>query len=299
MRLEKQVGLDVGTLQVVLVNWDRHQVCQGLVQDVFVVAYGESSKLLRLRKDVDDLIHGCFLEEASVELRDSDVRQVVEGAEVSKMGRLNRIIATIELDAACISKLQKVSVDESPEVGIDRVSIVTLELVKGRVLCESAEEVCPGEVVQTVLPLRESSRGDFCIQMICQLASQAALNREWLIKELLVEVLLLLRDHDACDTVVIEARSTCTTNHLEKIGEGEVNVALSLRIEELGSFDDDESGWEVDTPGQRRGRHQDLDLLLDKEVFNDLAVALLETGMMHTHTELDRMLQVIVLDVLR
>ena len=106
MRLEKQVGLDVGTLQVVLVNWDRHQVCQGLVQDVFVVANGESSKLLRLRKDVDDLIHGCFLEEASVELRDSDVRQVVEGAEVSKMGRLNRIIATIELDAACISKLQ-------------------------------------------------------------------------------------------------------------------------------------------------------------------------------------------------
>lgn len=51
--LQKQIALGVGTLQHMLVNFQRHNMAQCLVQDVFVVSHGQSFELLDFRENVD------------------------------------------------------------------------------------------------------------------------------------------------------------------------------------------------------------------------------------------------------
>lgn len=132
--------------------------------------------------------------------------------------------------------------------------------------------------------------------MIHDLILETRFHREWLVKELLIEILFLLRDEHTRETSLIKLRSTCSSNHLEKIGQGEVNVPADLRIEEFGALDHDQASWEVNSPGKGARRDEDLDLLLDEEVLHNLAVLLLETCMMHSHAEVQSVSQVLILN---
>lgn len=60
MCLQEQIRLDMRALQIVLVDWDGHQVRQSLVQNVFVMTDGKSSELLSLGEDVNYLINAGF-----------------------------------------------------------------------------------------------------------------------------------------------------------------------------------------------------------------------------------------------
>jgi hypothetical protein len=86
--------------------------------------------------------------------------------------------------------------------------------------------------------------------MVHQLILEGRLNWEGLIQELLVEVLLLFVDEDTGDTLLIKLGATCTTNHLEKVSQGEVNIAADFGVEEFCAFNDDQSRWEVHSPGK-------------------------------------------------
>lgn len=58
-------------------------------------------------------------------------------------------------------------------------------------------------------------------------------NGEGLVDELLVEVLLILLDHDHSDTFSVELRAASAAHHLKHIGHGEVDIAVSLCVEVL------------------------------------------------------------------
>ena len=130
--------------------------------------------------------------------------------------------------------------------------------------------------------------------MVHQLILEGRLNWEGLIQELLVEVLLLFVDEDTGDTLLIKLGATCTTNHLEKISQGEVYIAAHFGVEEFCALDDDQSRWEVHSPGKCRGGNKYLDLLLDKEILHNLPVAFTEASMMHANTEVQCVPQVFI-----
>lgn len=135
--------------------------------------------------------------------------------------------------------------------------------------------------------------------MVGQLGCKAALYGERFIEELLVEVFLLLLHKHTCNTTIIKPRPTRSSNHLEQISEWEVHVSLELRVKELSPLDDDQSGGEIDSPGEGRSRHENLDLLFDEQVFHDFSVAFFQTGVMHAYAILDCLSQVFVPDVFR
>ena len=63
---------------------------------------------------------------------------------------------------------------------------------------------------------------------------------------------------------------TCAASHLQHVCDVKVDIALQLAIKELCSFDDDEVCWKVDTPCKRRCRNQDLNLLVQKQLLDNL-----------------------------
>ena len=134
------------------------------------------------------------------------------------------------------------------------------------------------------------------IDVVSDLPCKRAFDWERFIQELFVEVLLLLSNKDTSDTAVIKLRSTCSSYHLEKISQREINISLQLGIIELRPFDDHEPCREVDTPCQSAGGHQHLDLLLDEQLFDNLPVALSKASMVHAHTELDGVSKVLILN---
>ena len=97
--------------------------------------------------------------------------------------------------------------------------------------------------------------------------------------------------------MVIVTRSTSTTDHLEQISQWEINIALLLRIEELSAFDNDKTSREVHSPSESRCSDKHLNLLLDEEVLDNFAITLFKTGMMHSDTELESMLEIVIFDV--
>ena len=228
--------------------------------------------------------------------------QIVERAQLSKRGRRQRLILLVVLHAFCSLQLLDAVHDQALQVLVDGVRHVVrdvvVEAVVGGVLRESAEEVGPGQVLEALLELLKSTAGDLGVQVVCDLAGEAALHWERLVKELLVEVLLLLGDENACDTAVVELRPARPANHLEEIGERKVHVPFEIRIVELGAFHDDEPCRKVHSPRQRARRDQHLNLLLHEELLDDLPVALGEACVMHAHSKLYCVLQILVLDEL-
>ena len=84
--------------------------------------------------------------------------------------------------------------------------------------------------------------------MIVQLIRQGGLDREGLVDELLVEFFLDVLDEDNGLALHIKLGAASAAHHLEYIGDRVVYVSLGLGIEELGSFNDNQVSWEVDTP---------------------------------------------------
>ena len=120
--------------------------------------------------------------------------------------------------------------------------------------------------------------------MVYYLTLQGRLDWERLIKEFLVEILLLFMYEHTSITCFIKARSSSSTYHLEQVSEREVYISPHLWIEELSALDDDQSSWEVYSPSQSARCNEDLDLLFDKKILNYLPIILSKTCMMHSHS---------------
>lgn len=276
------------------------QVGQGLVQNVFIVSYRETRKLLGIRQNLDQFVDLSPWLDIVSELLDGLVAQIVERSEISKGGRRQALGFFVIFNTFCSDKFVDGFLNQGIQVVVDHlgdiVHDIVLQSVEGWVLRQTTEEVCPSEVVNAVLELLEGSTGDFSIQVIGELIRQAALYWERLIEELLVEVFLFLSDHHTSNTAVIHTRSTAPTNHLQKIGQREVDISLDTRVIILSSFDNDESCREVNTPGQRTRGHEHLNLLFDEQFLHNLPITFSEAGMVHSYAKLDGVSQVFVFD---
>ena len=72
-------------------------------------------------------------------------------------------------------------------------------------------------------------------------------------------------------------------------------VPASGAVEELGALDHHEMRGEVDSPGERGGANQDLDLFVAEELLHQRAVRLSQPGVMHADAKGERVPQVGVL----
>mmetsp|Transcript_12631 Transcript_12631/g.19643 ORF Transcript_12631/g.19643 Transcript_12631/m.19643 type:complete len:314 (-) Transcript_12631:2895-3836(-) len=264
--LQEKVRLHVGALKVVLGDLNRYKMSQSFIQDIFVVSHRKPSELLGVRQDGDELRNLSLRPQLVAHKEDGLMGQIVVRGKIPQSGRSHSLVLLVELDAPGRDQLAEVVSHQIPQVAIDRVRDVPatffcLEAVVCWVLRQPSEEVSPCQIVDAVLEFTQGSRGDLGVEMVCQLASEGALDGEGLVEELLVEVLLFFGDHHAGDTAVIELRTAGTTDHLEEVGQWEVDVSLQVRVIELSTLYYDKSRREVDTPSQGTRSDEHLNLL--------------------------------------
>ena len=89
-----------------------------------------------------------------------------------------------------------------------------------------------------------------CCVRLCNLR-QLRLDREGLVEESFIEVLLGLVHEDADLAVRVELRPARSPHHLQHVGDREVDVALGCAVVELRALDDHQVCWEVHTPRER------------------------------------------------
>lgn len=71
-------------------------------------------------------------------------------------------------------------------------------------------------------------------------------------------------------------------------------VPFSLSVKELSSLDNDQMSWEIDTPSESGRSNKNLNLLIDVELFDELSILVVETGMMEADSEDERQLEVLI-----
>lgn len=98
--------------------------------------------------------------------------------------------------------------------------------------------------------------------MVSYLQEEAGLDWEGIVEEFTIEVLLGVLAVYHCYSSVIELRTSCSSDHLQQVSGLEVDIFVSLCVEVLSSFDEDETSREVDSPSKRRCCDHDLDLVL-------------------------------------
>lgn len=84
------------------------------------------------------------------------------------------------------------------------------------------------------------------------------LHGEGFIQKLLVKMLLLFLNKNCSDPLIIKLWPSCSTDHLQYIGNWKVDVAPGLSIEELCPFDNDEVCRKIDAPCKSTGCNQHL-----------------------------------------
>ena len=97
----------------------------------------------------------------------------------------------------------------------------------------------------------------------------------------------------------IELRSTCSTYHLKKICEWEVNISSEFGIIEFSALYDDQPSWEVNSPSKSTSSYQYLYLLFNKQIFYNLSILLCETSMMHTDSKLNSLSEIFIFNKFR
>jgi len=136
-----------------------------------------------------------------------------------------------------------------------------LELIVSRILEDSSEEVGTREVIECFLIRRYGSSHNFRIQMVRKDFQQGTLNREWLVKELFVKILLLVMDKDDGDSFRVKLRTPCPSHHLQNVRNRHIHVAVRLSVKVFRSFDYYQVSREIHTPGQGGSGNQDLGTL--------------------------------------
>ena len=71
---------------------------------------------------------------------------------------------------------------------------------------------------------------------------EGALNGKRLVQETPVEGLFGLVDHYYGFAQTVELRAASTTDHLQHVGDGHINVTLGLSIKKFSAFDNDKMG---------------------------------------------------------
>eukprot|EP00754_Rhynchopus_humris_P049346 Rhum_TRINITY_DN8342_c0_g1::Rhum_TRINITY_DN8342_c0_g1_i1::g.27448::m.27448 len=301
--LQEQVCLDVRRVQLTRVHLERQRAREVRVQLVLVVSHGELRKLLCVGEKLQHVEQRRLVADALLEQRDGLMRQVVERRDAPDHGRDERVgVVVVVLGVRLLQALRRHQVaqhllhDAAEEAGDGRVVRGLHAVVRG-VLVEAAEEVRPREVVDRVLPLCDGACDDLGVDVLVKRLVQRRLDREGVVDELLVEGLLRLLDHDHSHTGGVELRTARPAHHLQHVGQREVDVALHLRVVELCALDDDKMRGEVDTPRERRGGHQDLQLARHEHVLHDVLVALRETGVVDADAHRQHVLQRLVVDL--
>ena len=100
--------------------------------------------------------------------------------------------------------------------------------------------------------------------MIVNLLDEGGFYGEGIVQVPPVEHFLGLLAVDNSYTFVVELWSSCSSDHLKQISRREIGVMVGFGIEVLGSFDNDESSREVDSPCKGRRSYQYLDLIVNE-----------------------------------
>jgi hypothetical protein len=125
---------------------------------------------------------------------------------------------------------------------------IAWHIVEVGIFKHSSEQKAPGYPLNATLDIVYLSSSNLGIDMIWYLLQKTWLDGERVIQKFTVEVLLWgFTVHNSYSSVV-ELRSACSSYHLQKISGLEVYIFVRFCIKVLSTFDNDQTGREVDTP---------------------------------------------------
>lgn len=164
----------------------------------------------------------------------------------------------LNINTVRLNKILESGIDKLRQIAIDIFRFQNLQPVISWVLEQSSEKVRPGEIIKEFLFVFDCSCDNLSVYMVRQNIEQTRLNREWLVEELLVERFFHVVHQDNCYARIVELWSTCSTNHLQNVGDGHIDVPFEFSIVILGSFDHYQMCWEVDATSQSCCCYQNL-----------------------------------------
>ena len=89
---------------------------------------------------------------------------------------------------------------------------------------------------------------------------------------------------DEANTGVLELRTTGTTEDLHDVENAEIHKFTLLWVVQLGSFNDNRGGRQVDTPSESGGTSEDLNKTFGEHSLHEVTVAAAHSSMMSTET---------------
>mmetsp|Transcript_28044 Transcript_28044/g.66664 ORF Transcript_28044/g.66664 Transcript_28044/m.66664 type:complete len:432 (-) Transcript_28044:2560-3855(-) len=274
VRLQQDVDLGRRLLDT-LFDRDRHPVRQLLQLHLLLLAHHHVLELAGQREDAEQLDVADGRLEVVVERCNRRVRHVEVRRHASEVGRLQVsglavVLHQVRLKQRCRRRMRQV---QSPLLQYG----VLLNLVGGdaveRGVAEHADvEVRVAQPVYSVAHALDRAEDDLGVEEIGELLDHLGLDRELLVEQRQVVLQLRVGRDDDAGPAGVELRPAGAPHHLHHIQRRKLDPAALVGAVDLRAFDDDGVRGQVDTPRQRRRRHQNLDVAVVEERLYELAV---------------------------
>mmetsp|Transcript_87455 Transcript_87455/g.138908 ORF Transcript_87455/g.138908 Transcript_87455/m.138908 type:complete len:412 (+) Transcript_87455:1122-2357(+) len=167
----------------------------------------------------------------------------------------------------------------------------TLQSVIVGILGQTTVVEGPGQPINSILLVLNGLHHDLSIHVVSHPLIKMAFHRKRLVNELLVILLLGVLRQQHHHSRLINARTRCSTHHLQDIMDGIIHISVLTTIELLGVHDDHQMCQHRHPPAELFSGHQDLDSTRLEETFNHRALRGTEAFMEEANTILQCLLQ--------
>mmetsp|Transcript_19882 Transcript_19882/g.59474 ORF Transcript_19882/g.59474 Transcript_19882/m.59474 type:complete len:1131 (-) Transcript_19882:1421-4813(-) len=298
VRLEEHVHLGRRLVGAAL-HGHRHALDQLRHLDLLFLADGDVLELVgqgEQSQQLDVRHHGL---QVVVECRDRRVPDVIMAGDAAKRCDLHLARPLVILDQVVLIEQHQRAVHEVHASLLQKpvfLGLVGRDAVKPGRAHHAHVQVRVTQPIHRVLSGLDCAQDQLSIDQIRQCAQQLGLHRQLLVVERqIILQLAVLRQNDAMARLVV-LRPPRTTHHLHHVHRRQLVPRTLLGVVDLGALDDDRVRGEIDAPGQRRGRHEHLNVAVGVQILNELPVRTRETGMVDRETIREEVLQLLRLD---
>ncbi len=157
------------------------------------------------------------------------------------------------------------------QVGIV-AGLLPLNAIRHRILLHANKEVRVANPFDRIRDGVDGAQRNLGVQVVDELCRESGFDGQLVCHGREVVSQLVVGGADHADTDVLELRTASTAKNLQHIEDAKVDKLAVRGAVHLGSLDDDRSGRQVDTPGERGSTAEHLDHALAEKALHEIPV---------------------------
>eukprot|EP00755_Sulcionema_specki_P005500 Sspe_Gene.4862::Locus_1611_Transcript_1_1_Confidence_1.000_Length_6620::g.4862::m.4862 len=274
VRLQQHVDLSARIVDGFL-DGNRHTLQKLLQLQLLLVPHAHVLELIGHGEKPEDLefVHRGL--QVLIELHHRTVREVVVRGDLPQVCGLERPALAVVLDQRSFVKCTCCGVHQ---VGTPLLELrVVFHVLPGHTVQlgppqHSDVEVRVPQPVVGILGVLNCAQDDLSVELVHQPGDELRLNGQLLVHEAQVVLQLRAAGNDDTLPLLVELNPPCPTHHLHGVQGAQLYPLALFGVVDLRPFDDDSVGRKVHPPRQGGGGHQDLKVLVSKELFHEHTV---------------------------